>query len=321
MESLPLGEISAIGSAFLWALNAVMLRPLTGRLAALRITALQYALVSLFIMVLALALGRLSQAAAIPLAQGAGLVGAALVGMGVGDTSYVRALGALGVARSFTFATSGYVLLTSVLAALFLAEPVTLKTIAGAVVLLLGMWIVVRAAEGGAALPEAVPEALEGLQGLGGGAPLRFERLNERPPDLRTGLAFCVLAAVCWAFTASVLKVLLVDVDVLAANTIRIPAVALMLNAVSLRYHRFDSTVYRPRTVLRAGLAGALGLGIGSLLFLYAIQEAGAAKTAILSSTSPLFAATLAPALLRERLTRALALGTVLSVVGTWLVV
>lgn len=291
-DALPLGELAALGSAFLWALNAVMLRPLTARIPALRITALQYAVVAGFILLTALALGRLDDALAIPPLQAAALIGAALLGMGVGDTSYIRALGLLGVARSFTFATSGYVLLTTVLAALFLSEPVTLKTIAGAVVLLVGMWLVVRAVN---------PE-----EGAKGGP---------------VGLLFCVLAAVCWGLTASALKLALVDVDVLAANSLRIPAVALMLNAASLGYHRFDATVYRPEVVLRAGLAGILGLGLGSLLFLYGIQEAGAAKTAILSSTAPLFAAVLALGLLKERFTRPLAAGTALSVAGTWLVV
>lgn len=295
LDALPLGELSALGSAFLWALNAVMLRPLTAGIPALRITALQYAAVSVFILLMALALGRLDDAMNIPLLQAGALVGTALVGMGVGDTSYIRALGLLGVARSFTFATSGYVLLTTALAALFLAEPVTLKTLAGAAVLLAGMYLVVQSTE------RHVEQA--------------------RSPAIRTGLLFCALAAVCWGLTAAVLKLALVDVDVLAANSLRIPAVALMLNTASLGYHRFDATVYRPQVVLRAGLAGILGLGLGSLLFLYGIQEAGAAKTAILSSTAPLFAAVLALGLLRERLTRPLVVGTALSVAGTWLVV
>ena len=304
VESLPLGELSALGSALLWALNAVMLRPLTASIPALRVTALQYAVVSVFILLVALVLGRLDDALHIPSLQAAALVGAALVGMGVGDTSYIRALGLLGVARSFTFATSGYVLLTTVLAALFLAEPVSLKTVAGAAILLTGMYLVVQAAN-----------LTNGAQA---GVPARTSESARGP---YVGLAFCLLAAVCWGFTASTLKPALMDVDVLAANSLRIPAVALMLNAASLGYHRFDASVYRPRVVLRAGLAGIFGLGLGSLLFLYAIQEAGAGKTAILSSTAPVFAAVLALIVLRERPTRSLAVGTALSVAGTWLVV
>ncbi len=311
---LPLGELSALGSALFWALNAILLRPLTSRVAALRITSLQYAVVAVFTLGMAGAFGRLDSAAAIPLLQAGALVGSAFIGMGAGDTSYVRALGILGVARSFTFATSGYVLVATATAAAFLGEPVTSKTIVGAAVLLAGLWVVVRASEAGKML-SGDPEALDST------STAASEKPEQPAGDIRLGLALCAVAALCWAFTSSVLKLALVDVDVLAANALRIPAVALLLNAASLRYHRFTWSAYSPRIVLVTAVAGILGLGLGSLLFLYGIQEAGAAKTAILSSTSPLFAAVLAPALLRERLSRGVAAGTALSVAGTWLVV
>ena len=50
------------------------------------------------------------------------------------------------------------------------------------------------------------------------------------------------------------------------------------------------------------------------------IQRAGAARTAILSSTGPLFALPLAALALQERVTRQIAVGTVLSIAGIWLV-
>ena len=347
--TLPLGELSALGSAFLWSLNAVMLRPVTGRVAALRITSLQYATTSVFVLTVALVMGKLPAIAAIPSPQVLALVGAALLGMGAGDTSYVRGLSLLGVARSFTFANAGYVFLTTALAVLFLAEPLTMRSVLGAALLLSGMGVVVQAqsrdregAEGVAVLAPtchgrrrgALRSPLSGGEGQGEGARHGYRKLPPSPqPSLRqgeepgpphpllTGLALCALAAVCWAATASVLKATLAGVDVLAANSLRIPSVAFALSAVTLVHHGFDRTVYTPRTVLVVSVAGVLGLGLGSLLFLFGIQEAGAAKTAMLSSTSPVFAAGLALVVLRERLTLTLAAGTALSVAGAWLVI
>lgn len=296
MDTLPLGELSALCSAFLWSLNATLLRPLSATVPALRITSLQYAVVAVFTFVVALALGRLPAALEIPALQAAALVGAALLGMAAGDTAYVRALGTMGVARSFTVATTGYIFLAFALAAVVLGEPVTFRRLAGACLLVMGLWVVVRSKD----------------RGVGAVAPAGA---------LGTGLVFAGIAAVCWAATTTAMKPALSDVDVLAANVLRIPAVALALNAVNLAHHGFPMRAYNRRMVLVAGVAGILGMGIGSLCFLYAIQAAGAAKTAVLSSTSPLFAAALAVLVLRERLTRAVAVGTALSVAGTWLVV
>lgn len=63
-------------------------------------------------------------------------------------------------------------------------------------------------------------------------------------------------------------------------------------------------------------IAGVVGTGVGSLLFIYAVQEAGAGKTAVLSSISPLFALPLSVLFLGEKITRWLLLGTALAVVG-----
>ena len=67
-------------------------------------------------------------------------------------------------------------------------------------------------------------------------------------------------------------------------------------------------------------VAGLVGLGLGSLFFLYAVQTAGAAKTAALSSISPVFTGVMAAVFLAERFNRSMALGTVLTALGAVLV-
>ena len=68
------------------------------------------------------------------------------------------------------------------------------------------------------------------------------------------------------------------------------------------------------------GTAGVMGAGVGSMLYVLAVQQAGAARTAILSSTAPLFALPMAALLLHERITPRVVAGTLLSIVGIWLV-
>ena len=68
-------------------------------------------------------------------------------------------------------------------------------------------------------------------------------------------------------------------------------------------------------------VVGILGTGIGSWLYIYALAEAGTAKTVVLNSTSPLMAIPLSMLFLGERPTRRIALGTLLCVTGTLLVI
>jgi drug/metabolite transporter (DMT)-like permease len=66
--------------------------------------------------------------------------------------------------------------------------------------------------------------------------------------------------------------------------------------------------------------AGMFGTGMGSLLYVIGIQQAGAARAALLSSTSPLFALPLAAVVLHERLTARVIAGAIVSVAGIFLV-
>ena len=73
----------------------------------------------------------------------------------------------------------------------------------------------------------------------------------------------------------------------------------------------------------RAG--GVLLLGVGTalsiFLFLLSVYEAGAARAATLSSTSPLFGVPLAVFVLKEQVTWRLLAGVGVTLVGVWLIV
>jgi drug/metabolite transporter (DMT)-like permease len=67
-------------------------------------------------------------------------------------------------------------------------------------------------------------------------------------------------------------------------------------------------------------MAGILGTGIGSVLFIYAVEDLGAARTAFLTTSAPVFALPMGMIFLRERLTPRIILGTLLTIAGIWLV-
>ena len=68
-------------------------------------------------------------------------------------------------------------------------------------------------------------------------------------------------------------------------------------------------------------LNGSLGLGIGSLFTLIAIEKAGLAVAFTLSNTSLIWVTLLSPVFLKERLNRKVLLGVAVTVIGVTLVV
>ena len=70
-----------------------------------------------------------------------------------------------------------------------------------------------------------------------------------------------------------------------------------------------------------AAAVGVLGTGIGGFLFLVGLKYAGAAKTAALVSTTPLFATPIAVVFLKERVTWPVAASTLATVAGVGLIV
>ena len=75
-----------------------------------------------------------------------------------------------------------------------------------------------------------------------------------------------------------------------------------------------------PRSVAIVAVAGLLGTGIGSILFIYSVEEIGAAKTAFLTTSAPLFALPMGVLFLSEKLTPRVLLGTGVTIAGIWLV-
>jgi drug/metabolite transporter (DMT)-like permease len=108
---------------------------------------------------------------------------------------------------------------------------------------------------------------------------------------------------------------------VVAAGVIRITINGLVLLPVAgLWEGKRDLLGNSVQDTLALAVAGIIGIGIGSLLYIFAVQEAGAGKTAVLTSTLPLFALPLAVIFLREKITPTVLLGTALCILGIWLV-
>lgn len=295
-----MGEAAALGSAFLWAVSNILMGSQSGRLAASVISALRCIFAAGFLVVLALILVGTGQGGTLSWGAAAGLAGSGALGIGVGDTLYIRSLRHIGVSRAFPISMAVYPLMTFALAVPLLGEDVTARVLAGTVLIIAGVVLVVS---GGLA-----------KEASGAGEQAGRERW------LGNGLV-CA-AALLWAAASVWLREAAEGVEPAVAQAVRLPAAALVTALVVWRSGLSLSLAgYGRRTWAALLLTGVAGTGVGSMLFVIGVQDAGAARTAVLSSTAPLFALPMAALALGERVSARIIAGTALSIAGIWLVV
>lgn len=307
------GELYAIACAFFWALSSTLLKSQTHRVDVISLAAWRTVPGLCIFLGLLFFSSRANDVLHLSLRTLAPLVGSTLLGLGLGDLLYFRSMKLIGLARTMPLSAT-YPFFTLILALLFLGEQLSLAIVGGATLITGGAYLLAFPRSGGrirrfgartsaSPWPEARPA---------GSVELRM--------DLK-GVALALAAAICWAISTVILRLGLEGVDIVVANAIRLSVLAVVLFAVL--FHRGEILRIREyglRSLGIAFLAGVLGTGLGTFAFLAALQRAGAAKTSILTSTTPLFGVPFS-LVLREKVTTRTLLGTMLTVVGVCLTV
>ena len=293
-----MGAAAALASSALWALTSVLLASQSGRLRPLFMSAIRSLTASLMLVGLLVAAGGLVQLKEMTFITGFSMMGSGIVGQAVGDTLYINALGHLGVSRTFPITNSAYPFITFLLAVLLLGEAVSWTLPIGGALIVAGItWIVVEQR--------------------------RADARSDVKVELVRGVLFALAAASAWATATVWLRGQQGDLDALAAASLRIPAAsAAVWITIAMTRGRGDAPLRRltPRSVAVVAAAGVLGTGLGSILFIYAVAEVGAAKTAFLTTSAPVFALPMGVILLSEKLTARTLLGTAVTIAGIWLV-
>jgi drug/metabolite transporter (DMT)-like permease len=241
--------------------------------------------------------GGLQALVAIPWSAWLWLVVSVLGLLVVGDTLYFRSMDLAGVSWAMPLAsiTPLWVVL---LASLFVEEPLTWSLLVGALLVIAGVVLVSR--------PTGGTTASNPIDGK----------------SRRVGLLMALGVSVLWAIGQVALKPATEGMHSVVANSIRQPLAAVMLLALTLpqgRWRDFRSLDRRSWAIIV--LASLLSTGLGTLLFVMAIQIAGAGKTAVLGATAPMVAIPFSMLWLHERPTRWTLLGTLLTAVGIVMVV
>jgi drug/metabolite transporter (DMT)-like permease len=136
------------------------------------------------------------------------------------------------------------------------------------------------------------------------------------------GIAAALVTALCWAAGTTTLALALKEEpNLLGITTIRVLLAGLLLLPILYWIRRG-----RPwQNYTRAAMPALIGLALfvsvlGNLFFAWAVEYAGAARAALLITASPLIGVPLSAIFLKERITRRVWVGTLLTVLGVWLV-
>jgi drug/metabolite transporter (DMT)-like permease len=313
-----MGEIAALISAVSWACTSVVLTSLSGRTPPVVISALRLSAATLVLPFILLASGQaheLGQASAWTIFS---IAGSGLLGYGLGDTMYIRVLSLIGLQRAFPISSGLFISLTVAGGVIVLGESFTWGLPAGAALIAAGVYLIVIPGKGDPRQPVTVVAVAEP-------ALASFEELPPRTQAGQPWLAYALLlgVGVAWATATIWLAGGRGDLHAVSTSAIRAAAGALglMLFGLTTQPAAMREPFRNRRKLGGIVLAGLMGTAFGSLMYVYAVEEAGAARTAVLNATAPLMGLPLSIIFLGEHFTRRIALGTTLCVAGIALVV
>jgi DME family drug/metabolite transporter len=299
------GEAAALIAAFTWSATSVAYARLTLTVTPVALSAIRLAMASLAFPILLLIAGQGSEIADAPAAAIIAMVGSGILAYAVGDTMYLAALKRMGIQQTFTITMALFIILTVIGGIVWLGEEFNWLQIFGGIMVGAGIYMIVA--------PRRKAELHPVHQG---------EALPERG-GMVYGYALIVLVGVFWAAATLWLAQGRDEMGSIAASALRTPAGAAGMLAFGLVTAPRDLvTPFQKRsTILGIAAVAAIGTLFGSLLYVYAVGEAGPGRTSILNACAPLLALPLAVTVLKEPFTKVVAAGTVLSVLGIVLVI
>jgi DME family drug/metabolite transporter len=293
-----IGELAALGAAISWTISAMLYgkalqqtKPISANIVRLSCTSA----VLLIILAVAAGFGALPTLR-LDIAALAAISG--IVGLGLGDTLYMVSLKLIGVARAVPI-TCTYPLFNLLWAVFFMGEKVTLSLVLGVVIIFLGIWLLSHE---------------KGNSDVRGQSKFLFK-----------GVAAALATALLWSVSIAMMGIAVKETpslnDALIINTIRTAAIAALLLALSPMIDRQRNFLkMKRRTVATLIIGGLVALGLGWFFLAYSFIGIPESQAVPISSATPLFSTLVAIVLLREKVTARNVLGSIIVVIGIFLV-
>jgi DME family drug/metabolite transporter len=293
-----MGEFAALGAAVSWTVSALLYRKALYETKPVSANIVRLTLTSAVLFVFLVAAGLIGVFAKLPLnvVVLAGVSG--VIGLGLGDTLYMVSLKMIGVARAVPV-TCTYPLFNLVWVALFAGEPVTWSVALGAVVIVLGVWLL-------------------SLEGKG-------EALGVQRKVLGKGLAMALATALLWSVSIAMMGLAVKETpnldDAFAINAVRIFTIAVSFAvAAPLVDKSLGFLKMRRRTVVTLIVGGIVALGLGWFLLNYSFIDTPQSRAVPISSATPLFSTLAGVLLLHEKVNAKIVIGSVMIVAGIFII-
>lgn len=292
-----IGDLIGLSSALFWVTSTICIRPILARAGLFSTNTLRFVFGSFAYLLLGLITGQLAVVLSLSARSYALLALTAFVALVIADTSYYSSIRTIGVARAFPVAAS-FPLMTAVAAVVFMGE-------SGG----WGLWA------GGAAI-------------VGGTILLSLPSSSKptaRAPSTTTAkqvlaVALAVVAAIAWAASGLLMKLVIAEVDPVTAATVRHFFAAVICGAIAVPWRSVAGPWPRGRW-LALTVAAGLSTVLSFTAYVVAIEMIGVGRASLLSGVAPLFALPFAHYVLHERITPRTVVGVVATVAGIVLVV
>jgi len=221
-----------------------------------------------------------------------------ILGIVIGDTLYFFSQERIGVGRAFPIVMS-YPLVVYLMAAVYLAEPVILQRVIGAVIVVIGVVLIARA------------EFSEDDE--------NNKRWTSR--DRNIGLFLAFVTIIVWSSSDVIFQYGITSVGAAEANYFRVLVASIVYIPVFMFSLRGRRQLPSRRISGIALLTGLFSIGVSLIVYSYAIKFVGATVTSILIASAPVITAPLSVIYLREDMNKSVIIGTILTIMGILLVV
>ena len=296
MAETMIGELAALGAAISWTVSALFYRKALEEASPISANIIRLTLTGSILLLLLVFLGKLTVLTTLPLELVLLASASGIIGLGLGDTLYFMSLKWIGVARAVPL-TCIYPLFSVLWAVFLVGERITLAVVLGAVVIVLGILFLGQDSQA---------------------------NTTDTRKALIVGMVIALATAAVWSVSITMMDVAVKespDIDhALIINTIRVITVAAVLLASSpIIDKKLGFLKVRKRTVVALIAGGIAALGVGWFFLSYSFTVTSQARAVPISSTTPLFSTLAGILLLREKVTAHNVFGSIIVVVGIFL--
>lgn len=294
-----IGEIAALSAALCWAFSAVLYKEALLKAKPFSANLVRLASTSVILFLCLGAIGKFEVLAKLPTYSLFLACLSGIIGLGFGDILYMTSLKLIGVARTVPI-TCTYPLFNLLFAALIGGEDVTFPLVLGTVAIVLGVWLISQ------------QEKAEN---------------GEEGKILIKGVACALATSILWSISIMMMNIAVKSpattsiYDAFVINAIRVMAIAVSLFILApIMDKNLSFLKMRGRTLASIILGGVVALAFGWFFLAFSFLELPQSRAVPISSTTPLFSTLLGVLLLHERVTVKNAVGSIIIVLGIFLI-